>query len=166
VAHKFQRQIADNGAIVAALDDYRHALEAFDEGLSAAHGHIDETVVAVVEAVEKMLEEAPEDDLNPDSVKVSVRDLCKRLRIASTSTAKKRLDEAVSAGALEYDDTRRGGRGRPHYFKVLKSADGLRTGPYGGVFPPAKIVEKIFSGLQGKREQDEQNEQDTGKTRI
>jgi hypothetical protein len=168
VAHKFQRKIAEDGTIIAAIDDYRHTVEAFDEGLSAAHGHVSETVVAVVEAVEKMLSEAPEDDLDPnsDSVKVSVRELCKRLRIKSTSTAKERLDKAVEAGALEYDDAKHGGRGRPHYFRVLKTAAELRAGSSGGVFPPVEEIKKYFSLYGGDAEQAEQFDQGTGKTRI
>jgi hypothetical protein len=159
VAYKFQRE-TEGGAIVATLDDYRHSLEAFDEGLAVAHGHVDETVIAVVEAVEEMSGDA---DL---SVKVPVRELCKKLRIASTSTAKERLDEAVSAGALEYDDTMRGGRGSPRYFRVLRSSAELRAGARGGVFPPVEIVKKIFSGGGGKAEQNEQKIEGEAKTRI
>ena len=147
VAHKFQREIVEGGAIVATLDDYRHALEAFDEGLAAAHGYIDENVIAVVEAVEEMLKEAPEDDLdsNPGSVKVSVRDLCKRLRIASTSTAKERLDEAVDAGALEYDDTKHGGRGKAALLPRVKDVGRAAGRAARRRVPARRHREKIFS---------------------
>jgi hypothetical protein len=80
LVHKFQREIAEDGAIIAVIDDYRHAYEAFDRGLAVAHGHIDENVIAVVEAVEQMRDEAPKSDLDPESesperpVKVSVRE--------------------------------------------------------------------------------------------
>jgi hypothetical protein len=168
LTHKFQRETAENGMIIATLDDYRHALEAFDEGLSVAHGHVDDNVVAVVEAVEAMLKEAPHSDLdpNPDSVKVSIRDLSKRLRIKSTSTAKTRLDEAIDAGAVEYDDTKQGGRGRPRYFRVARKAAELKAEPHGGVFPPVEAVRRVSSFQGGDAEQDEQNELLGGKLRI
>jgi hypothetical protein len=172
VTHKFQRQTAEDGTIIATIDDYRHAVEAFDEGLASAHGHIDKNVIATVEAVEAMRDETPESDLDPDSglesrvVKVSVRDLCKRLRIKSTSTAKDRLHKAVSVGVLEYDDTKHGGRGRPHYFRVLKSSAKLRVEPHAGVFPPAEVVRKIFSASPLNTEQNEQFGEDARKTRI
>jgi hypothetical protein len=92
VVHKFQRESTEDGAIIATLDDYANALAAFDEGLATAHGHTSEAVISVVEAVEQMLKEEGASDLDPKpvspSVKVSVRELCKRLRIASTSTAR------------------------------------------------------------------------------
>jgi hypothetical protein len=168
LTHKFQREIAENGMIIATLDDYRHAMQAFDEGLSAAHGHIDEKTILVVEAVEAMLTEAPENDLDPKpgAVKVSIRDLCKRLRFKSTSRAKRRLDEAVDAGALEYDDTKHGGRGRPRYFRVTKTAAELRAQPHGGVFPPVEVVRALSPGPTTDAEQEEQNDLMSGKARI
>jgi hypothetical protein len=157
LTHKFQRE-TDNGAIVATIDDYRHALEAFDEGLATAHGHMSENVIAVVEAVEQMRDEAPESDLDPDpesrSVKVTVRDLANRLRIGSLETANNRLMEAVDAGAVEYDEVKSRGKGRPRWFRVLKTSAQLRDEPHGGVFPPAEVVENIFSKGGEPDEQD------------
>jgi hypothetical protein len=172
VLHKFQRKTAEDGAIIAEISDYQHAYEAFDVGLASVYGEANENVIAVVEAIEEMLKEQPEADLDPDpgsrSTKVPVRELCKRLRIASTSTAKERLDEAVDAGAIEYDELKHGGRGRPRYFRVLKTAAELRAEPGLGVFPPPDEVRKYFSA-PCPPENAEQNEQfpDRGaKTRI
>jgi hypothetical protein len=170
LVHKFQRETAEDGAIVATIDDYRHALEAFDDGLAVAHGHVDEKIVAVVEVVERLRDKALQSDLDPDpesrSVKVSIRDLCKRLRIRSTSTAKKRLDEAVDVGALEYDDSKHGGKGRPHYFRVLKTAAELRAESSGGVFPPVEVVRLLFSNHPKTEEQNEQFDAGARKIRI
>ena len=169
--HKAQRKTTEDGAIIATLDDYQHALKAFDGGLATAHGHTSEAVISVVAAVEEMLKEEGVSDLDPKpdspSVKVAVRDLCKRLRIASTSTAKERLDEAVTIGALEYDDTKHGGRGRPRYFRVLKTAAELRAEPPGGVFPSLDEVRNFFSTAPDETaEQNEQFADGEAKARI
>jgi hypothetical protein len=90
------------------------------------------------------------------------------LRIASTSTAAERLAEAVDAGTLEWDDAMSGGRGKPRYFRILKTASELRAEPHGGVFPPPDVVRKLFAGTYPVEtgEQVEQNEQKAGRTRI
>jgi hypothetical protein len=54
VLHKAQRETAENGVIVAAVDDYEHAYGAFDVGLATVHGAASDKVVAVIEAIEEM----------------------------------------------------------------------------------------------------------------
>jgi putative DNA primase/helicase len=143
VLHKAQRKVAEDGAVIADIADYRHAYEAFDPGLASVHGEVSEKVIAVVEAIEEMQNEN-QDDLHPDSVKVTLRELAKRLRVASISTAKARRDEAVDCGAIEYDDAMTG-RGGARWFRVEEKSKDLRAKPGLGVFPPPDIVEKCFS---------------------
>ena len=155
VTHKFQRETAEDGAIIAALDDYRHAHEAFDEGLAAVHdagdSQISENVIAVIEAVEEMMGDG---DLG--SVKVTARELAKKLRVGSSSTAWTRLMAAVDCGALEWDETMSGGRGGPRYFRVIRTAEGIRTSPGKGVFPPVDVVREIYFSGAGESEQAEE----------
>jgi hypothetical protein len=137
VLHKAQREIRDDGVIVATLEDYRHAHEAFDAGLSAVYGAADEKVIATVEAVEAMLRES-----GKPSVKVTIRVLAKRLRVASTLTAKERLDAAVDFGALEQDDEAT--RGKVRFFSVKKSSADIKKAPRLGVFPPVEQVATVL----------------------
>jgi hypothetical protein len=146
LVHKYQRKMNEDGEIVATLDDYRHAHEAFDVGLSSAYGmaRASDNVIATVAAIEEMMTES-ERDLHPDSVKVTARDLARQLRVDSPSTGKERLDAAVTYGAIEYDDTmtRRGG---PGYFRVVIGSEDLRKGRSIGVFPTPDAVKYFFEG--------------------
>ena len=55
VLHKAQRETDAKGRIVATIDDYRHAYEAFDEGVSSLYGvKTRKEIIAVVKAVEEM----------------------------------------------------------------------------------------------------------------
>ena len=55
VLHKAQRDRDAKGRIVATIDDYRHAHEAFDEGVSSLYGvKTRKEIIAVVRAVEEM----------------------------------------------------------------------------------------------------------------
>ena len=139
VLHKAQRDKNADGAIVATLDDYEHAHAAFDEGLASVHGYADAKVVGVVEAIEAM-----QSELMPDvAVKVTLRDLAKRLRVASPMTAGVRLSAALDCGAIEQDDTM-GGRGGARYYRVLETSEALRKKPSLGVFPPREWVERAM----------------------
>jgi hypothetical protein len=161
VVYKAQRQKDEDGYIVATLDDYQNAYDAFDAGLAATHGGADENVIAVVEAIEDI---AGDSEL---SVKVTLRELAKRLRIGSLKTAGARLMSAVTCEAVEQDDSR-GGPGGARYFRVLKTADALRAGPGSGVFPPPDIVREIYfgEGKGGTKETKEQTAQSDAKRRI
>lgn len=139
VLHKAQRETSAAGAIVATLDDYSNAHSAFDEGLAAAHGYVDAKVIAVVEIIESMQVEG----LPDIAVKVTTRELAKRLRVASTATASVRLDAALDVGAIEQDDTM-SGRGGARYYRVLETSAELRKRPSLGVFPPRKAVESAL----------------------
>jgi hypothetical protein len=138
VLHKAQRRVED-GAIVAELDDYAAAHAAFDEGLATVHGKAGEKVIAVVAAIEAMREDA---DL---PVKVTLRDLAIKLRVASPSTAGTRLDAAIDFGAIEQDEVLTG-RGRSRYFRVAKTEKEIRAQPGLGAFPPVEFVRESFAG--------------------
>jgi hypothetical protein len=114
VVHKAQREINSGGAIVATLDDYQHAHDAFDEGLATVHGKVGEKATAVVAAIEAIKAATSPDppiawsyDDPPPSVKVTLRDLAKRLRVASYATAAARLEAALDLGLIEQDDAKR-----------------------------------------------------------
>jgi hypothetical protein len=160
VLHKAQREIVD-GVIIATLDDYRHAYEAFGEGLATVHGKASEKVIAVVEAIEEL---GGSVDL---PVKVTVRELAKKLRVASTSTAWARLMAAEADGAIQQDDNL-SGRGGARFFRVVKTAEELRTKPGLGVFPPPETVRILFSADHPPEttEQTEQKTDSGAKARI
>ena len=120
VLHKAQRESAEDGAIVATIDDYANAHGAFDGGLAAVYGEASEKVIATVEAIEAM-------GVPDFPVKVTLRDLARRLRVASHVTAGAQLDEALDYGAIEQDDAMTG-RGGARYYKVLKP-----SGEIGGI---------------------------------
>jgi hypothetical protein len=94
-------------------------------------------------------------DVSP--VKVTLRDLAKRLRVGSPNTAKARLDAALEFGAIEIDDalTWRGGA---RFFNVIEPSDAIRKKPGLGVFPPPNLVRVCFS-TPPSQEHGEQNEQ-------
>ena len=143
VLHKAQREIAKDGAIIATIADYRHAYEAFDEGLASSHGKASAKIVATVAAIETL---QPETRL---SVKVTLRELAKLLRVASPMTARSRLEEAIDFGAIKQDDTLPTGRGKPRHYKVAQAVEGHRRESGLGIFPPAEEVENLYIGGGG-----------------
>jgi hypothetical protein len=135
VLHKAQRERAEDGAIVATIDDYANAHGAFDGGLAVVYGEASEKVIATVEAIEAM-----QGGLAGLPVKVTLRDLAKRLRVASHVTAGARLDEALDYGAIEQDDAMTGrgaGRGGARYYRILKPLGGDQGAPRPRRFPAA-----------------------------
>jgi hypothetical protein len=162
VLHKAQRgDLDEKGRIVATLDDYKNAYDAFDLGLAATHGGASEKVIAVVAAIEEMSGDA---DL---PVKVTLRELAKKLRIVNLRTTGDRLMEAVSCGAVEQDDSM-SGRGGARYFRLLTTADDLRKAPGLGVFPPPDLVRENYIQSQSSENKDTNATKDTkgAKTRI
>ena len=132
VLYKAQRDRDAKGRIFATIDDYRHAHEAFDEGISSLYGvKTRKEIAAVIKAVEELGGSLGE------SVKVTVAALRHKLGINSNSTASARLTEAVEQGALEVDEEKCGsGRGQPRYFRLLRTAKQIAAEPAQGVFPP------------------------------
>jgi hypothetical protein len=143
VLHRAQREILEDGTIVAELNDYRHAHEAFDAGLSAVHGKADAKVIATIEAVEAIRKKL-DPGAGPDvPIKITVRGLAKQLRVGSLSTAKERLDAAIDYGAVEQDDTVKVS-GKARYFVVRKASSNIKTAPGEGVFPPVEEVKRAY----------------------
>ena len=140
VLHKARRETDARGRIVATIDDYRHAHEAFDEGVSSLYGvKTRKEIVAVVKAVEEMGGQFGE------SLKVTVAALRQRLGINSNSTANDRLMEAVERRAIEFDEEKSGsGRGAPRYFRLMRSSAQIAAEPGQGVFPsPEDVLREI-----------------------
>ena len=96
-------------------------------------------MVAVIKAVEEL--GGADGDL---SVKVTVRELAKRLRIVTLKTASARLMEAVDLGCLEQDDSRSSGQRGARYFRVVMTSRELEAGPGLAVLPPVALVKNIF----------------------
>jgi hypothetical protein len=140
VLHKANRETDARGRIVATIDDYRHAHEAFDEGVSSLYGvKTRKEIIAVVKAVEELGGKLGE------SLKVTVAALRQRLGINSNSTASDRLMEAVERRAIELDEEKSGsGRGAPRYFRLMRSSAQIAAEPGQGVFPsPEDVLREI-----------------------
>jgi hypothetical protein len=152
VLHKAQREVDEDGAIVATLDDYANVYAAFDGDLANLYGKASEKIVAVVRAVEDM---GGAEDL---SVKVTLRELAKRLRIVSLKTAGARLMAAADHGAVEQDDSL-SGPGGARFFKVVKTAKEIEAEPSEGVLPPVGEISRIIFSRTHPQETVEQREQ-------
>jgi hypothetical protein len=152
VLHKAQREVDEDGAIVATLDDYANARAAFDGDLANLYGKAGEKIVAVVRAITDMggAEDLP--------VKVTLRELAKRLGIVSPKTAGIRLMAAVDHGAVEQDDVHTG-PGGARFFKVVKTAEEIEAEPSKGVLPPVEEISKIIFARTHPPETGEQREQ-------
>ena len=106
ILHKANRGTDSDGRIVATIDDYRHAHEAFDEGLARLYKiKTPDTALAVVRAVEAM-------GATPTfGVKVTVSALMAKLGITGRGAANDRLRDAEDRGFLRLVETP-GGYGR------------------------------------------------------
>jgi hypothetical protein len=122
---------------------------------------VTEAVAATLEAVVKIATDdvAPLPLRNDESYRITVDRLRRRLGLASTDTAAKRLHKLIDLGAIEENEMLRGkGRGSPRFFKIHKTSL-KRTA---SVFPEADDVKDIFGGREGSQinERDERDEQD------
>ena len=141
VLHKAQRDITKDNAVIATLDDYKHTRQAFDQGIATSHGRANAKIVATVAAIESLQGE------DGFSIKVTLRELAKLLRVASPTTAGARLEEALDFGAVEQDDSMIAtGRGASRFYKVVMSSTNIDTNPNAGIFPPEELVENLFLG--------------------
>jgi hypothetical protein len=162
VIHKAQRTTDARGRIVATLDDYTHAYEAFDAGISSLYGLKPiPAIVAVVRTIEGMGARK-----GGESIKVTVSVLRAKLGVNSNDVANRRLWEAVDHGFLRFDDDKSGqGRGKPNWFGLLITAQEIDTDRPRGVFPSPELVSRFFSdltycgtgGYEGQNGQDVQN---------
>jgi hypothetical protein len=130
-----QRKTDSKGRVVANLDDYQHAHEAFDGGLGRLHKiKTPETALAVVRAIETM--GATKDK----GVKVSVTDLMDKLGISGRGTANDRLRDAEERGFLKpVDPAAEYGRTSGRAYKIGRSSEEIAkdfaTDTAVGVFP-------------------------------
>jgi hypothetical protein len=152
VLHRAQRAVDEDGAILATLDDYANVHSAFDGDLANLYGKVSEKTVAVVRAIEHM---GGAEDL---SVKVTLRELAKRLGIVSLKTAGIRLIAAADHGAVEQDDSRTG-PGGARFFKVVKAAKDIEAEPSQGMLPPVGEISRFISARTHPQETGEQREQ-------
>jgi hypothetical protein len=162
VLHKEQRQTDGSERIVAELDDYKNAFDAFNDGLAALYDL--KPAVAVVRALNTVVEMAQEQATAQDvegeirdgaSYKISAEDLRKRAGYPSKATAYSRLDKLVDLGALERDEAMRGhGRGAPSHYKLKKMS---LAGAAGNILPLVGEVKMAWEGGE-RNEQNERNE--------
>jgi hypothetical protein len=151
ILHKAQREIDSNGRILANLDDYRHAHQAFDGGLGRLYKiKTPETALAVVRAVEAM------GATRDAGIKVSVTDLMDKLGITGRGTANDRLRDAEERGFLKLVETAAEyGRTSARVYKIGRSsaeiAKDFATGETLGVFPlPDEVLLQIQLGRENQ----------------
>jgi hypothetical protein len=144
ILHKAHREVDSSGRIVASLDDYRHAHEAFDGGLGRLYKiKTPETALAVVRAVEAM------GATRDAGVKVSVTNLMDKLGIAGRGTANDRLRDAEERGFLKLVETLSDyGRTSARVYKIGRPSEeiakDLATGETLGVFPsPDEVLLQV-----------------------
>lgn len=125
VLHKAQRKTDKAGRIIAEIADYENAHAAFNDGMAALYDlRPTDAIVAALEAVAEIIKTTPSEtnDEGDKSHKITVQDLRKKLGVASTSTAKSRLEKLIDHGALEEDTSKHGqGRGSPRFYKIRKT---------------------------------------------
>jgi hypothetical protein len=145
ILHKARREKDAIGRIIATIDDYRHAHEAFDEGLARLYKvKTPETALAVVRAIEEM------GATEWDGVKVTVSALMLKLGITGRGATADRLKDAEDRGFIKLIEKTGGyGRTTPHEYMIVKPSKDIevdiKAGVGSGVFPPAESVEKVFS---------------------
>ena len=142
ILHKAQRKTDARGRIIATVQDYKHAYEAFDEGLASLYKlKTPLTALAVVKAIEEM--GATEDN----SRKVTVSKLMSKLGISGRGGAADRLNDAEDRGFIKLVDKFGGyGRTTPREYTIGRSSKDIEAdimaGVGSGVFPPADSVER------------------------
>ncbi len=145
VLHKAQREKDASGRIIAMIDDYRHAYEAFDEGLARLYKvKTPETALAVVKAIEEI------GATEWDGVKITVSALMLKLGITGRGATADRLKDAEDRGFIKLVEKTSGyGRTTPHEYLIAKSSEkieaDIKAGVGLGVFPTPENVRIFFS---------------------
>jgi hypothetical protein len=141
ILHKAQREEDEKGRIIATLDDYQHAHEAFDSGFASLYKEaVPATTIAVVRAIEEMGATATE------PVKVTVTSLKDKLGISGRGITHDRLRDAEARGYIKLVE-RLGGYGKttPREYTIAKSAEEIAReaqSSFGSrVFPSRAAVE-------------------------
>jgi hypothetical protein len=169
ILHKAQREKDEKERIIATLDDYKHAHEAFDPGLASLYKTVSPvTTIAVVRAIEEM------GATNSNPAKVTVTSLMEKLGVTGRGTANDRLRDAEERGYIKLVDKQGGyGRTTPREYTIEKYAvqieEETRTSFGTGVFPSREAVEAAqknsserpqstrYSGTAGTRSAGEPN---------
>jgi hypothetical protein len=169
ILHKSQREKDSQGRIVATIDDYRNAHEAFDPGLASLYKIASPlTTIAVVRAIEEM------GATTSTAVKLTVTTLMDKLGITGRGTANDRLRDAQERGYIELIEKHGGyGRTTPREYKIIRYAADIENEvetPFGqGAFPSPEAVEAElknfseepvsprYSGTAGTRRDSGQN---------
>jgi hypothetical protein len=164
ILHKAQR-LTDQGRIVATLDDYRHAYEAFAPGVAALYRpQVSAGVVALVTTLEGLIEgerkrieaecaailcKDPTAALPPlehgteGTIRVTVRQLLPALGIASYDTVSDRIRQALAAGVIEIANP-----GAPKWagtrYRVKVGSAALTAAEGVPVFPTPEMVETML----------------------
>jgi hypothetical protein len=141
ILHKAQREKDDKERIIATLDDYQHAHEAFDPGLASLYKVASPvTTIAVVRSIEEM------GATSTKAVKVTVTALMEKLGISGRGTANDRLRDAEDRGYIKLVEKQGGyGRTTPREYTIEKYAVEIEQetkSSFGsGVFPSREAVE-------------------------
>ena len=169
ILHRAQREKDEKGRIIATLDDYQHAHEAFDPGLASLYKIASPvTTIAVVRAIEEM------GATSEKSVKVTVTALMEKLGISGRGTANDRLRDAEDRGYIKLVEKQGGyGKTTPREYTIEKYAveieEETKSSFGSGVFPSREAVEAAqknssegpqssrYSGTDGTRRAAEPN---------
>ena len=155
VIHKAQREVDGQGRLIAELADYRHAWSAFNQSMAGLYGvKVRPEVIAIAKAAEDLgaalyIPESASHDNHTDSVKITIGMMRQALGINSNDVADNRIKEALDAGVLKQDESRKGGRGSPRYFWLLRTSLELKAGAQLGVFPAPSAVKILWEGGGG-----------------
>jgi hypothetical protein len=165
ILHNAQRRTDSEGRIVASLDDYRHAHDAFDGGLGRLYKvKTPETTLAVVRAVETM------GATKGVGIKVSVTNLMDKLGIAGRGTANDRLRDAEERGFLKLVETAAEyGRTSARVYKIGRSSEEIAkdfaTGETLGVFPlPDEVLLQVRMAMEDRTAYHEASDADGART--
>jgi hypothetical protein len=140
ILHKAQRDIDNDGALIATLDDYKHGRDAVDDGLASLYKlEVPATTIAVVRAIEKMGASYE----NP--TKVSSGHLRDALGITGIGAAYERLKDAEERGFIELAEKPGGyGKTTTREYRIVQTADEIEAelgrAPPAGVFPSVEEV--------------------------
>jgi hypothetical protein len=164
ILYKAQRQADSEGRIVATLDDYKNAHEAFGSGVAALYRpQMSAGVVALVTTLEGLIEgerkrmegerEAllnkdpnalPPPDLTFDgTVRATIRQLFSALGITSYDTVSSRIKQALAAGVIEIANPEAPSRAGSRY-RVKVGSAALIAAEGVPVFPTPEMVETML----------------------
>ena len=169
ILHKAQRQADAKGRLIATLDDYQHAFDAFAPGMAAHYRpQVSAGVIALVKAIESMIEtergaieaeiEAEKaailaKDLNADlssmrtfdgTVRATHEQLKVALGIVSKDAIGTRIHDALTAGVIEITNPA-AARSAGSCYRVKVGSAALKAAAGIPVFPTPAMVETMIN---------------------